>query len=49
MFGSEGVGLPQAIRHVICELTASFTILTRLDGEVLALMTEGWPVETTVT
>ena len=24
-------------------LTHSFTILTRLDGEVLAQVTEGWP------
>ena len=25
------------------QLTPSFTILTRLDGEVLARVTEGWP------
>ena len=38
--------------HIILtmvQLTASFTILTCFDGEVLALKTKGWPVETTVT
>ena len=32
---------------VILTLTPSFTILTRLDGEVLARVTEGWPGTTT--
>jgi hypothetical protein len=30
-------------------LTTSFTILTRLDGEVLAQVTKGWPGTTTGT
>ena len=29
--------------NVTASLTPSFTILTRLDGEVLAQVTEGWP------
>ena len=33
--------------HIL--LTPSFTILTRLDGEVLAQVTEGWPGAIAVT